>query len=176
MNIVLIGYRGTGKSVVGKRLSRRLAMPYVSMDAEIIRRAGMPVPEIVAKEGWPGFRDRESALARELGGQDGLVIDTGGGVIERPENIEALGKNGCIIWLRAKVPTIVSRIQGDTQRPSLTEGKSFTDEVAEVLERRTPLYRNAARHVIDTDPFTPEQIMGKIISFWKNEHKSPEKP
>jgi shikimate kinase len=171
MNIVLIGYRGTGKSVVGRLLARRLAMTYLGMDAEIVRRAGMPVPEIVANEGWPGFRDRESALARELGEQDGIVIDTGGGVIERPENIETLQKNGCVIWLKAKVSTIVARIQGDTQRPSLTAGKTFTEEVAEVLERRTPLYRSAARHVIDTDPLTPEQIVGKIIALWENETK-----
>jgi shikimate kinase len=167
MNIVLIGYRGTGKSVIGRLLARRLTMPYIGMDAEIVRRAGMPVPEIVAREGWPGFRDRESALARELGDQDGIIVDTGGGVIERPENIAALGKNGCIIWLKAQVSTIVGRIKGDTQRPSLTAGKTFTDEVAEVLERRTPLYRSAASHEIETDALTPEQIAARIGEIWE---------
>ncbi len=125
MNIVLIGYRGTGKSEVGKLLAERLGMEYVGMDARIIEKAGMSVPEIVEKHGWPGFRDIETEVAREYAARDNLVVDTGGGVIERPENIEALGANGRIFWLKASVPTIVSRIQGDTERPSLTGQKSL---------------------------------------------------
>jgi shikimate kinase len=168
MNIVLIGYRGTGKSVVGAVLAMRLGMRYIGMDAAIVERAGMAIADIVEKYGWPGFRDLESAQALELAGLDNLVIDTGGGVIERPENIESLQKSAMIFWLKARVETIVSRIQGDTQRPSLTTGKSFTDEVAEVLERRTPKYQSAAHHEIDTDELTPEQIADRIIETWWN--------
>ena len=167
MNIVLIGYRGTGKSEVGALLARRLGMAYIGMDAAIVKRAGMSVPEIVAKLGWPHFRDLESAEARELAGRDNLVIDTGGGVIERPENVEVLRQNARVIWLKASVATIVARIQGGTERPALTAGKSFTDEVAEVLERRTPLYRSAAHDAIDTDPLTPEQVTDRIVEIWK---------
>ena len=167
MNIVLIGYRGTGKSEVGALLARRLGMACIGMDAAIVKRAGMSVPEIVAKFGWPHFRDLESAEARELAGRDNLVIDTGGGVIERPENVEVLRQNARVIWLKASVATIVARIQGGTERPALTAGKSFTDEVAEVLERRTPLYRSAAHDEIDTDPLTPEQVTDRIIEIWK---------
>jgi shikimate kinase len=166
MNIVLIGYRGTGKSVVGAILARRLGMRYIGMDAAIVERAGMAIPDIVEKQGWPGFRDLESAQARELAGLDNLIIDTGGGVIERPENIEALQKSAMIFWLKARVDTIVARIEGDTQRPSLTSGKSFTEEVAEVLERRIPKYRSAAHHEIDTNELTPEQIADRIIEIW----------
>ena len=166
MNIVLIGYRGTGKSLVGAILARRLGMRYIGMDAAIVERAGMAIPDIVEKYGWPGFRDLESAQARELAGLDNLIIDTGGGVIERLENIEALQKSAMIFWLKAKVDTIVSRIQGDTQRPALTSGKSFTEEVAEVLERRIPRYGSAAHHEIDTDELTPEQIADRIIEIW----------
>ncbi|MEI6519614.1 MAG: shikimate kinase [bacterium] len=162
MNIVLIGYRGTGKSVVGNLLAEKLKMSYYTMDAMIVERAGMPVPEIVEKFGWPGFRDRETELARELAALDGVIIDCGGGIIERPENIEVLRINGVIIWLTATVETIVNRIQGDTNRPSLTGGKSFTDEVAEVLARRTPIYKAAAHHTIETDNLTPEEIVERI--------------
>jgi shikimate kinase len=167
MNIVLIGYRGTGKSVVGRLLSSRLGMAYIGMDAAIVKRAGMTIPEIVAKLGWPRFRDIESEVARELAGRDNLVIDTGGGVIERPENIEVLQKNALIFWLKASVATIVARIEGGTERPALTSGKSFTEEVVEVLERRTPLYKSAANVEIDTDPMTPEQIVGRIVEIWE---------
>jgi shikimate kinase len=167
MNIVLIGYRGTGKSEVSSILSKELDMPCVGMDAEIVRRADCPIPEIVEKKGWPAFRGKESDLARDLASQDNIIIDCGGGIIERPENIEALKKSGILFWLKASVDTIVKRIEGDSQRPALTEGKSFTEEVAEVLEVRTPKYKNAAHFEIDTDSMTPEEVAEKIITRWK---------
>lgn len=166
MILVLIGYRGTGKSAVGELLAERLRMPCIGMDAEIVRRAGMPIKEIVDNFGWPRFRDMESELVRELSARDNIVVDTGGGVIERAENIEALKGNARIVWLKASVGTIVSRIRSCDERPSLTSGKTFTDEVAEVLERRTPLYESAAQFEIDTDSLTPEQITDRIVSFW----------
>lgn len=165
MNIVLIGYRGTGKSVIGAILASRLGMRCIAMDVEIVRKAGMSIPEIVEKFGWQGFRDRESAEARELAGRDNVIIDTGGGVIERPENIVVLQNNACMIWLKASVEKIVVRISGGTERPALTSGKTFTEEVAEVLERREPLYRSAAHYEIDTDDLTPFQIADKIIDI-----------
>lgn len=167
MNIVLIGYRGTGKSEVGKIVADALGMTYISMDASIVAKAGRSIPEIVELQGWPAFRDMESEVARELAQKDNIIIDSGGGVIERSGNIEALRVNARIIWLKASVATIVSRIQGDTERPSLTGGKSFTDEVAEVLERRTPKYHGAAQYNIDTDPLTPAQVAAKVIEIWK---------
>lgn len=167
MNLVLIGYRGTGKSHVGRLLAARLDMPYIGMDSAIVARAGMPVPQIVEKYGWQGFRDRETAEVRELSGWDNIIVDTGGGVIERPENIELLRENGCIFWLKATVATIVARIQGDGDRPPLTSGKSFTEEVAEVLERRTALYSSTAQFQIDTDEAAPEDVAARIIALWK---------
>lgn len=166
MNVVLIGYRGTGKSVVGRIVAEKLGTKCISMDDEIIRHAGMGVPEIVAKEGWTGFRDRESQVAADLAGLDGIVIDCGGGVIEREENVAALRTGGRIFWLRAGVDTIVTRIQDDTQRPALVEGRTFTDEVREVLERREPLYRGAADHEIDTDSLSPEEVAEKVLSLY----------
>lgn len=166
MNLVLIGYRGTGKSVVGELLAARLRMSCMGMDAEIVKRAGMPIPEFVAKYDWPKFRDLESEVARDWAKQDKVIIDTGGGIIERSENIDALRANGRIFWLKASVDTIVSRIQSGAERPALTEGKTFTEEVAEVLERRVPKYQDAAHHEVDTDKLTPEQVADRIIEIW----------
>ncbi len=165
MNIVLIGYRGTGKSVVGELLSRKLSRETISMDVEIVKKAGMSIPEFVEQNGWPGFRDLETKVAQELAGRDNIIIDCGGGVIERPENIPALRKNGMIFWLQASVDVIVGRIAGGTERPALTEGKSFTEEVAEVLDRRTPMYSEAAQHTINTDDMTPEQVADSILAI-----------
>jgi shikimate kinase len=108
----------------------------------------------------------ESEVARELSGVDNIVIDSGGGVIERPENINALHTNGIIIWLKASVDVIVSRIERGTERPSLTGVKSFTDEVEEVLDRRIPKYTAAAQYEIDTDHLTPEQVADRVVGIW----------
>lgn len=166
MNIVLIGYRGTGKSVVGRLVAERLQMRCVAMDARIVEKAGMSVPDIVEKHGWTTFRDMEAEVAREAASLDNAVIDTGGGVIERAENVDALRSNGLVIWVKASVDAIVWRIQGGTDRPSLTGGKNFTEEVAEVLERRTPRYRDAAQFEIDTDRLTPEQVAERVVEIW----------
>lgn len=165
MNIVLIGYRGTGKSAVGGIVARQLGMTCVSMDERIVQKAGMTIPQIVEKHGWSSFRDMETAVARELGQQDNLVIDTGGGVIERPENMPALRANGTIVWLKASVSVIVKRIQDSTERPALTQGKSFTQEVGEVLLNRIPKYQAAAKWEVDTDALTIEQVADKIIGM-----------
>jgi shikimate kinase len=166
MNISLIGYRGTGKSVAGKIAADRIQMKCIGMDARIVEKAGMSIPEFVEKNGWTAFRDIESEIVRELTPLDNIIIDTGGGVIERSENINVLKTNSCIIWLKASTSTIVSRIQGDTERPSLTGKKSFTDEVEEVLERRTPIYANASQYEIDTEQLTPDQVADRIIKIW----------
>lgn len=167
MNIVLIGYRGTGKSVVAEILSETLRMKSIGMDAEIVKQAGLSIPEIVEKYGWDKFRSLETEVALKVSRLDNVISDTGGGVIERPENIDALKKNGIIFWLKASVDVIVSRIESGTERPALTEGKTFTEEVAEVLEKRVSKYSSAAQYVIDTDRMTPDQVAGRIIEIWE---------
>ena len=90
MNIVLIGYRGTGKSVVGALLAERLKMPCIAMDARIVEKAGMSIPQIVEKYGWSAFRDIETEVACELAQLNNTIIDAGGGVTERPENMVSI--------------------------------------------------------------------------------------
>ena len=165
MNIVLIGYRGTGKSAVGRRLAARLGRTLLSTDAEIVRRAHRTIPEIVAQDGWEYFRDLESSICRELAARDQLVIDTGGGAILRMQNVEALKENGALFWLTASVETIVKRIGGDTQRPSLTGAKSFVDEIQDLLRERTPKYQAAADHVITTDDRSLDQLVETVLTL-----------
>ena len=162
MNLVLIGYRGTGKSVVAEILSRELGMAAVSLDREIVREAGMPIPEIVEKHGWPWFRALESEIVERFARRQRAILDTGGGVILRPENTENLRQGGALFWLKASVEVIVERIQQSTERPSLTEGRSFLEEVEEVLAERLPLYRAAADREVDTDALTPEGVAEEI--------------
>ena len=164
MNIVLIGYRGTGKSTVGRLLASRLGRKLVSTDAEIVKRAQRTIPEIIAQEGWEYFRNLESEICRELAAHDQLVIDTGGGAILRTQNIEGLKKNGTVFWLTASVETIVKRIGSDNQRPSLT-GKSFVDEIQDVLQERVPKYQAAADHIIATDNRSLNQLVETVLSM-----------
>jgi len=163
MNIVLVGYRGTGKSTVGRLLASRLGRELVSTDAEIIKRAQRSIPEIVAQKGWEHFRDLESDICREFAGRDQLVIDTGGGAILRVQNVEALKKNGTVFWLTASVETIAKRIGSNNQRPSLTGTKSFVDEIQDVLRERTPKYQAAADHSIVTDNRSVNQLVETIL-------------
>ena len=163
MNIVLIGYRGTGKSAVSRVLAKRLQRELVSTDAEVVKRAGLPIPTIVEQQGWERFRDLESAVCRDLGGRDNLIIDTGGGAILRPQNVEVLKKNGRFWWLTAGVETIVRRIGHDTQRPSLTGARSFLDEISEVLAERVPKYQAAADWTIATEGLTVHEVVERIL-------------
>jgi shikimate kinase len=165
MNIVLIGYRGTGKSTVGRLLAARLGRELVSTDAEIVKRARRTIPEIVAQQGWDYFRDLESDICREFAGRDQLVIDTGGGAVLRAQNVEALKKDGTVFWLTASVETIAKRIGGDNQRPSVTGFKSFVDEIQDVLQERMPKYQAAADHIIVTDDRSINQLIETILTL-----------
>lgn len=167
MNLVLVGYRGTGKSAIAAKLGRLLSFPRVSLDEEIVREAGQSIPEIVAASGWPFFRDMEERICRKFGGQDRLIIDCGGGVVEREANLQSLRANGRVFWLRAIPSTIVARIGGDQQRPSLTGSKSFTEEVEEVLARREPLYQRIAHEHIDTDGRSLDDLAGVIAAQFR---------
>lgn len=179
MNIVLIGYRGTGKSTVAALLGQCLGRRVISTDAEIVKEAGQSIPQIVEQFGWEHFRELETHLCRKLENQTDLIIDTGGGLILKEENVKILKANGKLFWLTADVPTIVKRISGDTQRPSLSGTKSFVEEVEEILMERTPRYRAAADVTIPTDHETPEAIAAKILphlSEYIQTHQSTKTP
>ncbi len=168
MNLVLIGYRGTGKSTLGKLLAERLGLSYVCLDDQIVKRAGMSIPRIVERHGWDYFRDLEEEVVREASQGDRQLIDAGGGVITREANIENLRRNGLVVLLEATVEDIVARIGSDTQRPSLTGTKSFTEEVEEVLQQRRPLYEKAAHHRVNTSELSVEEAVDRIAQLFVN--------
>ncbi len=164
MNVVLIGYRGTGKSTIGKVLAARLGRPLVSTDAEVVKLAGHAIPAIVEQHGWEYFRDLESKVCQELAVRNGVIIDTGGGAILRPQNVEVLKQTGKLFWLTASVETIAKRIGTDTQRPSLTGTKSFVDEIQDVLHDRLPKYQAAADAIIETEGRSLTQVADEILA------------
>jgi shikimate kinase len=177
MNIVLIGYRGTGKSCVARRLAELSKWPVFSTDAEIVKKAGMSVPDIIRKRSWDYFRDVESEICKQAGKKDRTIIDTGGGAVLRKENVESLRQRGRIFWLAAEVSTIMERIKASKERPSLTSKKSYVEEVEEVLNERLPLYKAAADHIILTDGRTIDEIANEIRGLMSpSASVSPESP
>ncbi len=162
-SLVLTGYRGTGKSTIARLLSDRLALPLVSTDARIVEIAGRPIPEIVAAEGWPGFRARERDVVEALAAGGAKIIDTGGGAILDPRNRAALRRAGPVIWLTARIETIARRIHGDAGRPSLT-GADPVEEIRSVLAEREPLYLDACDFLIATDDRAPETLAREIVA------------
>jgi len=170
MNLVLIGYRGTGKSEVARLLGTKLKRVVVCLDEEIAQAAKLGIPDIVKTHGWSWFRDLESAVAKRFSRRDNLIIDTGGGVILREQNVESLRHNGLVVWLKASVDVIVERIENSTDRPPLIEGKTFLDEVKEVLEERVSLYQAAADHEVDTDALSVVETADRIVQILESEY------
>lgn len=165
MRVVLVGYRGTGKSTVARILAERLGWSVVSSDAEICARSHQSIPQIVSERGWSGFRDLEETVLRALLQHRQIVLDCGGGVVEREANLRLLGESSPVVWLQASPATIVTRIAADDQRPSLTGAKSFTEEVEEVLARRHPLYDRVSDYRVDTEAKQPTEIALEIMEL-----------
>jgi shikimate kinase len=166
-NLVLIGYRATGKTALGAGLARRLARPFLDLDQVLEEDTGQSIPQLVADKGWAEFRQREKELVARYGRGGGLVLATGGGVVLDPENVEILRENGVVVWLKADPDTIRERLSRDQvqedQRPSLT-GRGTLDEVAEVLRSREPLYAAAAHVVIDTTGQSIPQVVEQVLA------------
>jgi shikimate kinase len=165
MNIVLIGYRGTGKSAVGRLLADRLDLAFYDADELVENRGGQSIQEMVAAKGWEFFREREKDVIRELSGIDEAVIATGGGAVLDPENVRLLKQKGRLIWLDADAQTVITRMQADTnneqRRPSLT-GSKPADETFAVMAARAPFYREAADLCVDTSGKSLDEIVDEI--------------
>lgn len=166
-NLVLIGYRATGKTSVGAELARVLKRVFVDLDRVLVAEAGQTVAEIVAQGGWEEFRRLEKELVGRYRDTRGQVLATGGGVVLDPENVAALRENGIIIWLTADPAAIQDRLEADRPRdafrPSLTGGDTV-NEVLEVLKFREPLYRAAAQLIIDTTDQAIPQVVQAILA------------
>ncbi len=161
MNIVLIGFRGTGKTTLGKALAEKLNRPFLDTDALICEQTGLSIPNIFSSIGEKGFRNIESEIIQKIQTKEDAIISCGGGAILDPENIKHLKKNGFLVLLTATAETIEQRIRGSLERPSLTE-KEPLEEIRHLLEIRNPLYRKVADLVIDTESKTPEELIQQL--------------
>lgn len=167
MNIALIGYRGTGKSSVGRELARRCDWRYVDADDALVQRDGRTIQQIFAEDGEEYFRDLETAVLRDLVAEDQLVLALGGGVVLRAANRRLLA--ACpTVWLQASAEVISERLGDDpntsAQRPNLT-AQGGLPEIERLLKERTPLYLECADFQIDTNARTLDAIADEILQL-----------
>ncbi len=165
MNIILIGFRGTGKSTVGKILSKETGWKFISSDDEIENKYGK-ISKLVSDKGWEYFRRLEEDVIGNIAKEDKTIIATGGGVVMNSNNVQNLKKNGKFILLTTSKELIINRIK-NSDRPRLTTSTCIEEEVDKILNERMPVYLSIADYMIDTSSLTPKDIAEKIIKMVK---------
>lgn len=162
-NIFLVGMMGAGKTTLGRSLALRLRMRFVDTDRVMIERTGVPVATIFEIEGEDGFRKRESMVLAEVAAEDSQVVATGGGSVLAQENREVMRRHGTVIYLRAQVDALWERTRHDTARPLLrTPDPRAT--LASLLEKRDPLYREAAHIIVDTGAQSAATLVNRVLA------------
>ena len=167
-NIVLIGYRGSGKTVVGRLLAERRGWTFVDTDALIEAQAGISIAEIFAAEGEAGFRAREERVIARVTADRRRVFSVGGGAVLRQENVARLRAGGVVVWLTAPPEVLWERISRDARsrriRPNLTD-EGGLEEVRRLLAVRQEVYRGAADRMVSTQGRSPQEVADAIDSL-----------
>ena len=166
-NIVLIGIMGCGKTSLGKELANRLSMTFIDMDEKIETEAGMTITEMFSQFGESYFRDQETELCHRLSKQSGLVISTGGGIVGRPENMEALGRTGHILFLD-RDPEIILRTIDASNRPMIRENPQ---RLLELHQQRLPLYQKYSDLIVTNNGTLDEALasLTDLTQAWQKE-------
>lgn len=145
-NLVLIGMPGSGKTTISKKLSEILHMPLIDIDEYIVKKYNQSINDMFSiNEEY--FRKREAICTQEVAIRSGYIISTGGGVVKKSENIQALQKNGMIFLLDRRVENIIQDIE-TSHRPLLKDGK---ERLYELYKQRKMLYQQSANYIIDNN-------------------------
>lgn len=166
MNIVLIGYRCSGKTTVGEILARDMARGFVDMDRLIEKGTMRSIRSYVLEKGWEHFRTLEKGVVFGLADSDNLVIATGGGVVTDRDNLMSLRRNGWIVWLKTSTSIIKGRMKGENasseSRPALS-GADALEEIEQILNERAEFYARASDYVVDTNERDAQEVARAII-------------
>lgn len=160
-NIILAGFKATGKSVVGRRLAERLGYAFVDLDALIEAESGMPIPQFFAERGEAAFRELEALLVERVAGQKRCVIATGGGTVVDPSNLRSLKQSGVVVMLTADLETILSRLGTAADRPIL-HGNDLRSRVEQLLAERRDAYAQADV-TVDTTARTVDETVDCVL-------------
>jgi len=162
-NIVLIGFMGSGKSSIGRRVASRLGFQFVDTDTLLVERDGREIAEIFAQEGEARFRDLETSVLESLGVRARCVISTGGGVILREKNRALLHDLGFTVWLTASEEVIFERVSRTNKRPLLHTANP-RETVTQLLAARRPLYEATAQFTVDTTTLAHAAAADAVIA------------
>ena len=171
-NYVLIGFMGSGKTTVGRELSRKTGWDNPDTDALIVEKTGMQITDIFAAEGENGFRERETELLKELAEskREHIIYSCGGGIVLRKENRPLLRELGVVVYLEVSVDEVIRRIGADTSRPLLT-GKNRREKVQTILDERRAVYESCADITVHVTGKEPEEIAEEILRQTKKVHR-----
>ncbi|RJP42030.1 MAG: shikimate kinase [Phycisphaerales bacterium] len=165
-SVALIGFRGAGKTTVGRILSRMTGLPLIDTDEWIAAQTGLTLAEIFRLKGEAEFRRLEVAAVTAACAASPAILSVGGGAIEDGESVRRLRAVAKVVWLRAGERTLQARIDTDplteSHRPALA-GTDSPAQVRETLNRRTPLYAAAADVTMDTDGVEPEGVAARVV-------------
>jgi shikimate kinase len=160
--IALVGMPGSGKSTVGRQLARRLRWAFVDLDAEIERLIGCSIRRYFEQHGEAAFRDQEQAALETLLQQQSQVLATGGGAVLREISRRRLSERAAVVYLRSSPEELMRRLRHDTHRPLLQVPDPMR-KLRELHQERDPLYRAAARFVIETGRPSVKMLVGMIL-------------
>jgi shikimate kinase len=166
MNIVLVGYRCSGKTAVGQILAKKLRKDFVDIDALIEDSIGCSIETLISRDGWRHFRKIEKKVIKAVTTENNQVIATGGGAVMDADNVKRLKRNSWLVWLDGTPEVLSQRMAKDQARgnlrPSLT-GADAIGEIAAVLADRRPNYERAGDFKIDTGRFSVREIAELIV-------------
>ncbi|TWO70455.1 shikimate kinase [Caenimonas sedimenti] len=162
MILTLIGMPGSGKSTVGRQLSRRLQLPFFDSDHVIEQRLGCPIKDYFAREGEAAFRDVEEQVIAELASQAGCVLATGGGAVLREANRRKLHESTQVVYLRSSAEEVYRRVRHNQNRP-LLQVEDPLARLRTLLAERDPLYRATAHFVIETGRPSVPTLVNMIV-------------
>ena len=148
MKLIIIGPMASGKSVVGRKLSKKLGLQFFDTDAEIERSAGASISWIFDVEGEAKFREREYQVLNKIIHENKYVISTGGGIILKAENTELL-KKGTVIYLETSIQSQLERTMNDKNRPLLQNSLDKESTLRDLAKKRNPIYENLADIIIN---------------------------
>lgn len=165
VNIALIGFMGSGKTTISRKMQKMAGMKRVGLDQEIERRAGMPIVDLFENEGEAVFRRMESRALRQALRQKRQIIDCGGGVVLRPENSLALKKNAIRVWVWADAATALRRVAREQTRPlmNIKDPRERERTAHRILQQRIPLYAENADLLIDSTDGKPGEIAKRLV-------------
>jgi len=161
-NIILTGFMGTGKSTIGKYIAARLGRKFIDTDALIEQKSGKTIAVLFMERGEPYFRTLEQEAIARVCTEEGSVVATGGGALVNEENVRQLKASGTVICLTATPEIILSRVQGNRDRP-LLQSDNPLEKIRTLLAARADTYAKADL-IIDTSGLNVEAVVEKICS------------